>query len=81
MAEQYYFRVAKDGQRAHQDGSVWPFVEIEVDRATPEGGWETVGYCTVRMQKVLRDEGDVEDLSLVFSARVNPKNEPEGAKG
>lgn len=77
MADVYRFSLVKDEDETYSDGTVVPhrFQYIERQKVSPDNvtTWEKVGYIEIHLHKVKRDETDVEDISLGFTGRVNPK--------
>ena len=71
--DQYRFEVVDNAQRVYNSGAVLPAMEVGIQRLQ-NGSWETVGYHQVRLQDVLRNEENVEDVAVVTLTRFNPKS-------
>lgn len=73
MPDVYRFAVPSDELETYSDGTVVPHRHSWIERQLGDGTWERIGYAEIHLHKVKRDATDIEDVSLGFTGRVNPK--------
>ena len=59
--------------RSHADGVSIPFLSYDVERINEDDTHDLIGRATTRVQRVKRDETDLEDIEIVTTLRINPK--------
>lgn len=73
ISDQYRFGKTADSAENHGDYRL-PHRLQTIERLNSETGkWEKVGYVEIHLHRVLRDERDVEDVSVGITVRVNRK--------
>ena len=74
MADRYRFGQPIDSMETYSTGEMHPHRMQILERSTDNGAtWQGVGYIEIHTHRVVRDAADVEDISLGFTGRVNPR--------
>jgi hypothetical protein len=69
----YRFERLIEGVTVMKDGSEFPRIEFDIVREDEGGNKIEVGHFIARLQRVKRDDADLEDISIVTLSRINPK--------